>query len=423
MQLGVSPPPVRFGELIPGMPFRFETLVEESPAGMYVVQDGRMVYANRRMGEIFGCTVDELLALPSVLVLVSEADRPRVEEMIRRRLVGEVDAVRYAWRGVRRDGSSVELEVLARRDEVDGRPAVSGTMIDVTDQRQQARELEERETRLRTLVELTQDVVVTCDPAGRILTLNPSGERLIGSAVGRNVREFTIPAFAERALELHRTVMGQRRDGTYEVPVVSRTGEIMTLEVSVHLVTRGDETVEVVGIGRDITARKQKEEALRSLTLVDDLTRLYNRRGFLTLAERHLKLAMRKKKGVFLLFCDVDGLKQINDTYGHLEGDRALSDAADVLRRTFRSADIIARLGGDEFTVFPLEADDTSTELLTERLTTALDGHNAQSRRPWRLRMSVGFAHFDPESPWTIETLLEEADRRLYENKRKRQTS
>jgi diguanylate cyclase (GGDEF)-like protein/PAS domain S-box-containing protein len=401
------------------MSFRFETLVEDSPAGMYVVQDGRMVYANRRMGEIFGCSLEELLALPSVLVLVSEADRPRVEEMMRRRLEGEVDAVRYAWRGVRCDGQSVELEVLARSATVNGRPAISGTMIDITDQRQQARELEERETRLRTLVELTQDVVVTCDPAGRILTLNPAGQRLIGPAIGRNVREFTIAAFAERALELQRTVMGQRRDGTYEVPVVSQAGEIVTLEVNVHLVMRGDEAVEVVGIGRDITARKQKEEALRSLTLVDDLTRLYNRRGFLTLAERHLKLAMRKKQGVFLLFCDVDGLKQINDTYGHLDGDRALSDAADVLRRTFRSADIIARLGGDEFTVFPLEAADTSAELLTERLTAALDAHNAQSSRPWRLRMSVGFAHFDPRNPWTIEMLLEEADRRLYENKRK----
>jgi diguanylate cyclase (GGDEF)-like protein/PAS domain S-box-containing protein len=400
------------------MTFRFETLVEDSPAGMYIVQDGRMIYANRRIGEIFGSSVGELLALPSVLVLVSEADRPRVEEMMRRRLEGEVDAVRYAFRGVRRDGGTVELEVLARRDEVDGRPALSGTIIDVTDQRQQARELQERETRLRTLVELTQDVVVTADPEGRILTLNPAGERLIGAAVGRNVREFTIPAFAERALDLHRT--GQRRDGTYEVPVVSRSGEIVTLDVSVHLVMGGNEIAEIVGIGRDITARKQKEEALRSLTLVDDLTRLYNRRGFLTLADRHLKLAMRKKQGVFLLFCDVDGLKQINDTYGHLEGDRALSDAADVLRRTFRSADIIARLGGDEFTVFPLEAVDASTELLSERLAAALDAHNAQSRRPWQLRMSVGFARFDPDSPWTIESLLEEADRRLYEEKRKR---
>ncbi len=400
------------------MGFRFETLVEESPAGMYVVQDGRMIYANRRMGEIFGYSVGELLALPSVLALVSDADRPRVEEMMRRRLDGEVDSVRYAWRGVRRDGGTVELEVLARRDEVDGRPALSGTMIDVTDQRQQARELEERETRLRTLVELTQDVVVTVDPEGRILTLNPAGERLIGAAIGRDVRDFTIPAFAERALDLNRAV--QRRDGTYEVPVIVRSGEIVTLDVSVHFVMRGDQVAEIVGIGRDITARKQKEEALRSLTLVDDLTRLYNRRGFLTLAERHLKLALRKKQGVFLLFCDVDGLKQINDTYGHLEGDRALSDAAEVLRRTFRSADIIARLGGDEFTVFPLEAADASTDLLSERLAAALEAHNAQSNRPWKLRMSVGFARFDPGSPWTIEALLEEADRRLYEKKRRR---
>jgi diguanylate cyclase (GGDEF)-like protein len=179
--------------------------------------------------------------------------------------------------------------------------------------------------------------------------------------------------------------------------------------------------VEIQGIARDITERKQREQQLRSLTIIDELTELYNRRGFLTLAERHLKLAARKKRGVFLLFADLDGLKHINDTFGHLEGDRALIDAAEILRRSFRSADIIARLGGDEFTVFPLEAATESADLLIARLEEHLQAHNEMHRdRGYQLALSVGIARFEPDSSWTIDQLLEHADRALYTQKRQR---
>ena len=156
--------------------------------------------------------------------------------------------------------------------------------------------------------------------------------------------------------ELIQRQVRERQDLTAEFEVVTRQGERRVLEVSTCLIERDGAPVEIQGIARDVTERKEQEQALRSLTIIDDLTKLYNRRGFLTLAERHLKLAVRKKTGVFLLFADLDGLKIINDTFGHLEGDRALIDAADILRASFRSADIIARLGGDEFTVFPIEA-------------------------------------------------------------------
>ena len=122
----------------------------------------------------------------------------------------------------------------------------------------------------------------------------------------------------------------------------------------------------------DISDRTQLERALRDLSLTDDLTGLYNRRGFSTMAERHLALAVRRRQPLLLIFADVDGLKRINDTHGHAAGDQALRDTASVLRSTYRSADIIARLGGDEFTVFPLDAAGSSQGLLTERLDEAL---------------------------------------------------
>jgi diguanylate cyclase (GGDEF)-like protein len=206
------------------------------------------------------------------------------------------------------------------------------------------------------------------------------------------------------------------RDGRSELPIGAHGA---TVELRLRMVRREGRPIELMGVGRDITAYKQKEAALRSLTLEDELTGLYNRRGFLTLAERHLKLAVRRKIDLLLLFCDLDGLKQINDTYGHAAGDRALIAAADLLRRTFRSADIIARFGGDEFTVFPLEATGTSAQRLGERLAFTVDAYNESSNEPFRLSFSVGVARFDPGSSWTIEQLLAEADRQLYETRRR----
>ena len=116
----------------------------------------------------------------------------------------------------------------------------------------------------------------------------------------------------------------------------------------------------VIGFGVDITERKKMEEEIGELSFRDPLTTLYNRRGFITLAEQQLKAAPRAQRKMLLAFLDVDNLKGINDTLGHEGGDKVLIDAADVLRRTFRESDIIARVGGDEFAVLAIEMTDLS---------------------------------------------------------------
>ena len=327
--------------------------------------------------------------------------------------------------GLRRDGSVVELEVYSTRTEHDGRPAVTGTMIDATERRERERALLAREQRYRDLIENAADVVYTCDLDGRITSLNRAGQRLTGysaaEATAMRVADFVTGAQRELVDELIQRQVRERQDLTAEFEVVTRQGERRVLEVSTWLIQRDGTPVEIQGIARDVTERKEQEQALRSLTIIDDLTKLYNRRGFLTLAERHLKLAVRKKTGVFLLFADLDGLKIINDTFGHLEGDRALIDAADILRASFRSADIIARLGGDEFTVFPIEAAAESAAILIGRLDEQLQRHNdANQSRGYRLALSVGIARFEPDSSWSIDQLLEHADKALYQQKRQR---
>jgi diguanylate cyclase (GGDEF)-like protein len=174
---------------------------------------------------------------------------------------------------------------------------------------------------------------------------------------------------------------------------------------------------------RHAIERHRLLSALRSLSLIDDLTQLYNRRGFADLGEWYLKLARRTQRGVTIVFLDLDRFKTINDSLGHHVGDRALIKVADILRATFRRSDIIGRLGGDEFAVLALEASGESSELLLERLRDRFREFNQSSREPYQLSVSIGMARHDGDMRLRLEDLLSEADNAMYEEKRsKRRT-
>jgi diguanylate cyclase (GGDEF)-like protein len=158
--------------------------------------------------------------------------------------------------------------------------------------------------------------------------------------------------------------------------------------------------------------------ALRSLSLIDDLTGLYNRRGFMELAEQHLMLARRSGRAVLLVYLDLDRLKTINDTLGHHVGDRALVRIADLLRDTFRQSDIIARMGGDEFAVLALEASRENEDELVRRLREKARKSDRTSREPFQLSISIGTARFEGAGPARLDDLLSRADEAMYREKR-----
>jgi diguanylate cyclase (GGDEF)-like protein len=164
--------------------------------------------------------------------------------------------------------------------------------------------------------------------------------------------------------------------------------------------------------------RERVLEELRTLSLSDELTGLYNRRGFFILAEQQIKIATRMQRGMLLVSADLDGLKKINDRFGHHEGDRAIVDAAQLLRRSYRESDIISRIGGDEFVILITEKPEINAEVLFKRLTVNLQDHNRRVQRPYRFSVSMGVAVFDPRNPVDLNTLLIAADKSMYANKR-----
>jgi diguanylate cyclase (GGDEF)-like protein len=169
----------------------------------------------------------------------------------------------------------------------------------------------------------------------------------------------------------------------------------------------------------DISARKHAEDELKALLLVDQLTGLPNRRAFITLSEQALKLATRQERDVLMIFIDVDHLKHINDTHGHLVGDRALMDTARVLRESCREADLIARLGGDEFVALMTVDSDQTAELVCERITARVAIHNREIDRGYELSLSLRAKRSKAEGTMLVD-LLAQADTALYEQKRGR---
>jgi two-component system, cell cycle response regulator len=161
------------------------------------------------------------------------------------------------------------------------------------------------------------------------------------------------------------------------------------------------------------------ERELRSLALTDDLTRLFNRRAFVAMAAQQMRLTRRKCEGLLLFLADVDGLKDINDSFGHREGDLALIRTADALERAFRDSDILARLGGDEFAAMAVDASSQDEEVILRRLEAGLRILNKDDPR-YQLSLSVGVARLDPNHLVSVGELLEQADQAMYAEKKKR---
>ena len=206
-----------------------------------------------------------------------------------------------------------------------------------------------------------------------------------------------------------------------EMTVLTKYGNEITMTWHVAIIT--DEHDDITGAvisGDDITEYKKIEATLRDLTFIDELTGLYNRRGFLTLARQHINISNRTQKEILLLFADLDGMKKINDTLGHHQGDMALIDTANILRKTFRESDIIARIGGDEFVVLAMGKGENDATVLQERLYKNLQIHNTHEDRPYNLSISLGVTTYQSPSAYTVNVLMSHADKLMYEHKKTR---
>lgn len=204
------------------------------------------------------------------------------------------------------------------------------------------------------------------------------------------------------------------------VPGSSQPGYSFEL---VGLVTSGLMLSGVLMIGPLFKSIQQNEEKLKALSITDELTGLHNRRGLTAFAEHLMRRADREKTGFYMLYADLDGMKAINDTSGHQEGDQALLAAADILRKTYRKSDIIARVGGDEFVVVPVGFEGDDVDRITRRLQQNIGNFNSFSYSKFKLSLSFGLSYYDPGTPCSFDKLLLEADSLMYEQKKNKKNN
>lgn len=218
-------------------------------------------------------------------------------------------------------------------------------------------------------------------------------------------------------LEIIRDHLSGALKGARLLEAAKRHADYLRIEVDQRTKELADRTVE---LEKALNVVQETSEKLERLSVLDELTGLYNRRGFLTLAKQQVALKKRTSIELLLVYFDIDGMKKINDTLGHSVGDYALVSLANLLKKVFRSSDIIARIGGDEFVILAIECSIREYKKIKGRLDKAIDEFNASNNQPFQLSVSAGAAACDPDTVLTIEQLMEEADAELYKEKKRK---
>ena len=169
---------------------------------------------------------------------------------------------------------------------------------------------------------------------------------------------------------------------------------------------------------RDLARMVEVELSALQLATTDELTLLSNRRGFESLAQHALSVCIRLDLPASMLFFDLNKFKQINDQFGHAEGDRALTTFSSILLEVFRDSDVIGRLGGDEFVVLLTNSDEVESRTVLERLASSVASANLEAKRGYDISYSIGVTQYDSKAHTSISSLLEDADKRMYLNKK-----
>jgi PAS domain S-box-containing protein len=257
----------RVPEVVGTAESNFRGLVEQALVGFYIIQDGRFAYVNPRLAEVLGYSADEMMSAPSVLDFVAPVDRPTVEENLRRPLAGEIPALHYIFRGLRKDGTIVDLEVRGGRMEHRGRPAVIGTFLDITERKRVEDDLRRSERRFRMLFAAAADGILLLSPNGDLLDANPAGETIFAVArarlLGLNLLDFVFPDDVTRAQGYLRDVITREPiSEPFEIDLRTAAGIRRRISVRSRYVQGEATDAYVEMIARDVTEEREMDRRL-----------------------------------------------------------------------------------------------------------------------------------------------------------------
>ncbi len=411
---------------------RYRTILESTGEGYYEMDlTGSITFINALPHKTLGYTEAELQGMNYRQYM--DAENARNVHRVFSEVYQTGTPARVVYEQIKKNGDRmfVETSVTLMRDSSGQPVGFRGIVHDVSERKQMEAALAESEKKYRSILGNIEEGYYEVDLRGNLQFFNRALNTILGYTEeemnGMNYRRYMDTETAKTTFRAFNEVY---RTGTptnhLDWELIHKDGGRIIVETSVAPIKDlSGQIVGFRGVTHDVTVRKQMEEEIKRLSITDPLTGLYNRRGFLTLAEQQLKVSTRIKKGSLLVFADLDYLKIINDTLGHRKGDEALTEAADIFLQVFRQADIIARMGGDEFAILALETSSSPREtpaVLTERLKRCIDSHNARANRDYAISMSIGIVSHDPDTPCVIEELMSQADALMYAQKRQKRT-
>jgi diguanylate cyclase (GGDEF)-like protein/PAS domain S-box-containing protein len=277
----------------------------------------------------------------------------------------------------------------------------------------------------KDIIVSTNTLIWRTDTEGRFTFLNPAWEKSYGYKTeemqGRPFSEFQVSEAAEHYVSAFRNcLIGESIIG-HETTYYAKNGNERYLEINmIPLHDSKGAIVGTQGTAFDITERRHADELLQYISAKDELTGLYNLHTFLSMTEQQVKTANREKKQMLIIYAGVDGMQVVNDDYGREAGDKLLVDIANILRKTFREADIPARTGGDEFVISTLVSSGEGEKLIMARLEENIASYNGEKGNTVKLSLSFGSSFYDPKEPVSVEEVLSRADEKMHENKRSR---
>ncbi len=408
---------------------RYRTILETIEDGYYEVDlAGNLTFFNDALTRIHGYPREELMG-KSNRQYTNEKDSQDMYRSFNQvyRTGQPSKGIQYEIITQNGERKALETSVSLIRDS-SGKPVgFRGIARDITELRQTQIALADSEERFRVVAESSNDFILEWNlKSGQMEWFGQAVEKLkdLLSEIPQTItayRKIVHPEDLDGLIVA--TQQNLKKQGAFreEYRIIDKRGHTIYLRsAGTCLRDEKGKPYKWIGALSDITERKKREETLKTLSLKDDLTGLYNRRGFFTMAEQGLKMAQRMGTEMLIIYGDLDNLKKINDTLGHKEGDQALVDISQILKETFRESDIIARIGGDEFVVLAMKSDETSAQKLIDRFEKVLNDRHLQTKRSYKLSMSFGIACFDPQNPCSIDALFAQADKLMYENKQKR---
>ena len=385
-------------------PDTLRDFVEKIAEAIYITKpDGRILDGNPAFLELFGAeTLEELQQLHPQELIVDPALREEESRLLE--TYGRVVNFEFEIRRLDGEIRTVRDVVYARHDEHGKILACHGILVDITERRASEEALRESEEKYRTIFENVQDIFLKTDFEGNLLDVSPSVEHHLGyrreNLLGRTF-EF-IYAREEDREKLRQTLTLQGEVTDYEVEIRAEDGHLLTVSFNGRAVLDEDgQPAGFEGSLRDITERKRLEVQLEELSVRDPLTGCYNRRYL-----DRIRIELERPTSAWgCLVLDLDNFKQINDTYGHEEGDRVLKGITHFINRHGRAEDVLIRLGGDEFALLVQAASLTELESIAERVMEVAPFESPAA-------FSLGFAFRHPGD--TVDHVISRADRAMY---------